>query len=508
MTPPSGENALELANIPANVVDLLTPYLLDGGDSLKESPAVKDYADLEISLHHRNGEIYTVETRFTSSGSSSEMRLGSDAPLEITIDEEVLNQHAINSDWNGYGRALSQALFKPEALRIAFAQALARAGNGALRVRLLFGPTAQALHRYYWETLHNPLDDSLLTSNQQILFSRYLASSGAKEVYLPAKSGIRALVAVASPSDLGDYNLGAVDVDAEFQRARSSLKGTQITTFPAGKDHCTLAGLVERFQAGCEIFYLVAHGAVVQGQAWLWLENEQGQTQRVSGNALAAQINALEKPPLLVVMASCESAGKGTGDALQALGPQLCEAGVPAVIAMQGKISIESVTRGMPVLFERLQEDCMVDRALASARASLAAGGSADLWMPVLFMRLKEGSICQPLAESAPPLLQKLWSLIQVRFQGRPAAEDALDDLLWDPHDEDNRTAFSIQLKKVLRDDQIFINEITAIIEAYLKILGKDQPGGISINVGGNVDGNIVIGNNNAVSFAKNQNGG
>jgi hypothetical protein len=490
---------MEQTNIPATVLDLLSPYLIEGGDSLKEGSPAEDYADLEISLHRRGGEAYTVETRFIPPGSSAEMRLGSDLPVEIVIDKEALSQHAIDSDWDGYGRTLSQGLFMSESLKMLFGQALARAGNGALRLRLLFGPTAQELHRLYWETLLNPLDGSLLTTNQQILFSRYLASADEDEVYLPPRSAIRALAAVASPGDLSEYGLAAVDVDGEIQRVKSSLKGTQITILPAGAERCTLPGLVRCLQDGCEIFYLVAHGAVVRDQAWLWLEDEDGLTRRVSGDELAAQIDALERPPLLVVLASCESAGKGAGDAMQALGPQICEAGVPAVIAMQGKISIESLEQGMPVLFERLQEDCTVDRALASARAALAAGGAADLWMPVLYMRLKDGSICEPLGEAAPPLMRKAWSLIQLRFQGKPAAEGALDDLLWDASDADNLSAFSIQLKKALRDDQVFANELSAIIEAYLKVSGKNQPG-ISINVGGNVGGNIVIGSNNTVT--------
>jgi hypothetical protein len=91
------------------------------------------------------------------------------------------------------------------------------------------------------------------------------------------------------------------------------------------------------------------------------------------------------------VLASCQSAGSGTGDALAALGPQLAEAGIPAVLAMQGNISMETVANFMPVFFEQLQRDGQIDRALAVARGTVRQ--RHDYWMPVLFMRLRSGRI-------------------------------------------------------------------------------------------------------------------
>ena len=169
----------------------------------------------------------------------------------------------------------------------------------------------------------------------------------------------------------------------------------------------------------------------------MWLEGENGEVERVSGVDLAAQLRLLSNPPLLIVLASCESAGADEGDALQALGPLLCEAGVPAVIAMQGQISMQSIARGMPIFFDHLQRDGLVDRALAAARASLAAYSADDLWMPALFMRLKDGALWQRSEKSAPTHVQKLWRAILTEFEGNPSAEGAVQDLLADPEDPD-----------------------------------------------------------------------
>ena len=79
----------------------------------------------------------------------------------------------------------------------------------------------------------------------------------------------------------------------------------------------------------------------------------------------------MQTKPRLIVLASCESAGKGTGEALQALGPRLAEAGVPAVIAMQGSISMGTAARFMPVFFRELRRDGHIDRAMSVAREAV-----------------------------------------------------------------------------------------------------------------------------------------
>jgi hypothetical protein len=76
---------------------------------------------------------------------------------------------------------------------------------------------------------------------------------------------------------------------------------------------------------------------------------------------------------------------------LAGLGPKLAEAGVPAVLAMQGKVALETLGEFMGVFFEELQRDGQIDRALSVARG--LARQRPDFWMPALFMRLRSGRI-------------------------------------------------------------------------------------------------------------------
>ncbi|NJL35128.1 MAG: CHAT domain-containing protein, partial [Chloroflexaceae bacterium] len=116
----------------------------------------------------------------------------------------------------------------------------------------------------------------------------------------------------------------------------------------------------------------------------------------VSGNELVERLNELPTLPRLVVLASCQSAGSGsvgrdTEQTLAALGPRLAEAGIPAVLAMQGNVALLTLEHFMPAFFRELQRDGLVDRAMTAARSLVRDAN--DWWMPVLFMRLRSGRI-------------------------------------------------------------------------------------------------------------------
>ena len=236
-------------------------------------------------------------------------------------------------------------------------------------------------------------------NGEQILFSRYLSSGDWRPVKLRPKGELRALVAVANPSDLAKYKLATVDVAGELERARAGLGDIPVTTLSADPQAgpVTLNNLAARLRDGFDILYLVCHGALVRGEPRIWLEDDAGAAAVVSGTELVQRLQELAERPRLIVLASCQSAGAGEdapgadGTALAALGPRLAEAGIPAVLAMQGQVTMRTVAQFMPVFFRELQRDGQIDRAMAVARGAIRTRD--DAWMPVLIMRLKSGRI-------------------------------------------------------------------------------------------------------------------
>ena len=96
---------------------------------------MKVYADLEIGLHQRSGNTYTVEARFSPVASEADIRIGEQESIEIQIDLDALQRYAHNFDMVSYGRSLTDALFSPVQLKEFFARAVSDAGSDPLRIR-------------------------------------------------------------------------------------------------------------------------------------------------------------------------------------------------------------------------------------------------------------------------------------------------------------------------------------------------------------------------------------
>jgi hypothetical protein len=353
---------------------------------------MQEYADLELGLHRFEAGQYAIEMRFSMPGSDADIRLGQGAPVHTSLDVEALRELML--DPKEYAAALTKALFAPTELQVAFAEALssAQAQDVPLRLRLMIGASAPELHSLRWELLNNPKTNAPLATDEMILFSRYLASGDWRPVKLKGKGDLKALVAIANPSDLGNYKLAAIDEAGELERAQTGLENIPTVNLPEGSERATLNNLLQKLQAqSFDILYLVCHGYIANGQPILCLETEDGKMDRVSGSDFAARIRELQNRPRLTVLISCQSAGKGTGDALSALGPRLAEAGIPAVLAMQDNLSMATAEDFLPEFFVALQKDGQIDRALSLARGFVRK--NPDYWIPVLFMRLKSGRL-------------------------------------------------------------------------------------------------------------------
>jgi CHAT domain-containing protein/SIR2-like protein len=353
------------------------------------------YAELEIGLHRHQAELYEVELRFSNPASEAET-----APVHgnTSIDPQALLPLQLRP--REYGLALAAGLFADPAVAAIYAKVktAVESSDQFLRVKLFVGPSAPELHRLRWELLADPETRAPLATSEKILLSRFGTSQNWRNIRLRPKTDLRALVAVSAPSNLDLYQLAPVDLDGEIERARENLKGIQIKV--AGKDApVTLDRLIDGLRDGIDILYLVCHGALLEKGPRLWLQDESGKVKVTSGDELALRVSELAEAPRLVVLSSCESAGseqastseRVTAGELVTLAPLLAEAGVPAVLAMQGKISMETVKKAMPVFFAELLKDGQIDRALAVARGSVRE--RPDSWMPALFLRLKGGKI-------------------------------------------------------------------------------------------------------------------
>ncbi len=357
------------------------------------------YGEIEISFFRIRVEGYEVEIRVTDPAPGNQAMMGAVRGFAVFPFEEL---KAASADPEAYGALLTKAVFADAAILDQFSNARAVFDDRRtdIRLRIAIAESAPKLHGLRWELLKDPRSNTSLGSSERICFSRFPISRDWRSVDLRPKAKLKALIAVAAPTDLKDLDLPDVDAEGEINRALQSLASIECTTLgwnPETKQRqpLTLQLLTEALRAGVDILYLVCHGAMPDAsEPVLVLENEQGVSEVTEVHHLTDRIADMKVAPRLVVLASCESAGPaadGNSDAQSALAPRLAEVGVAAVLAMNGRITMQTVEAFMPMFFKELLIDGQIDRALAAARGSVR--NHHDFWMPALFMRLKSGRI-------------------------------------------------------------------------------------------------------------------
>jgi len=407
------------------------------------------YADLEIGLNKPVNGLFTVELRFSRPDEAVSL-----APVRGGAQFDLDGLQSLLPDVEAYGRLLSENLFASEEVISFFKQIIAtvKTTQTPLRVRLFIDQSASELMSLRWETLRNPLDDSLLTMSENTIFTRFLYGSDWSRVQIKPGGPLRALVVVADPFDLpldgfeayGD-SFSAIDVESEVQRANSILSEVQDISYlvsdrdvPGG---VTLENIVSFLRNGYDILYLVCFTAaeVDTNDAVLWFESMDGMARAVPAAEFTQRIRELEpslKPRLvlplpkpfphpgvietdLVLKHSVGQIASGT------LGPLLAQAGVPAVLAMQAEISEETLSQFMVEFIRELLKDGWVDRAFTQAR--MYVRDYADWWVPVLLSRLRGGRLWSQPGYDAPAQpaaeLEMNYAFLEIRFSRQEDGE-------------------------------------------------------------------------------------
>ncbi len=121
-------------------------------------------------------------------------------------------------------------------------------------------------------------------------------------------------------------------------------------------------------------------------------------------------------------------------------------------------------------------------------------------------------NIADQTQKQLPEKVSQVWDTIVSKFRDKPAAQGSAHDLHAQPGNPDNQEAFTVQLKKTLKDDPQFAAALEELLQTaqatvYITNTGSGAvatqngvaggAGGIAIR--GNVGGNVVAGNNNSV---------
>jgi hypothetical protein len=380
------------------------------------APKADDYTDLQLRVFSRQaGQTgYRVEAALDD---------GSRFEGQLSLDNTALAGLAY--DASAYGQALFAALIAGE-VRTAYDRAMAQAElrtEGRLRVRLWLD--ASDLQALPWERLYHPFRGQRLplTTSTLTPFSRYTSLEAAEFAPVTARP-LRLLLVLANPVDL-PAGLKPVPVEDEVESVREALSvlrcddQIQVTLLPGRSGlkpavHTALKAegwqivdgpvsleQLARQLPGQHILHLVGHGYTQPdsdrgpAQTALYLEKDEGTLQIVKAADLVARLAAIGQLPHLVFLMACESAAPQTPTAhpFIGLGPQLVQAGVPAVVAMQAQVPIAMSRPFTSEFYRRLVEHGEVDKAMSQARLAVFRPDRVDWAVPVLFMRLRDGRL-------------------------------------------------------------------------------------------------------------------
>lgn len=348
----------------------------------------------KLTVQYQTSDGYPVVAEFSQTD-----RFPVRAERRLRLDEDTLLDLQTCGDSNTYGRILGQTLLQG-AIWESFVRARAASAD---RMHLLLCIEPTELRVLSWERLQVPVGDErwdFLALDQSVPFSLYMPSSTDRRFLPFGPRDLRALIVTASPNRLAEYGL------SPFSALEAAMRlGSVLSPIP----YCLLAQDPHApFRLGpptldclCEVLtqhrftllHIFCHGQLrADGETVLFLADQEGSVKPVTATQLITRLSRLGGShglPHLTFLAACETAHPSAEVALGGLGQRLVrELGMPAVIAMTAKVSVDLATELSSRFYPRLRAHGAVDVALVEANAGLAE--HADVLVPALYSRLGE----------------------------------------------------------------------------------------------------------------------
>jgi tetratricopeptide (TPR) repeat protein len=291
-----------------------------------------------------------------------------------------------------FGQALFESVFHGEVrdrLRASLSEASQQGAGLRIRLRLADVPE---LGNLPWEFIYDPSLNRFLALSVETPLVRYLETPQIIQP-LTVRPPLRILAMICGPIDYPK-----LDVEREWENLQRSLDGLQ----SRGLVHLqrlsppTLPVLQQQLRREqYHIFHFVGHGVFSKRDqdGFLLLESEQRGGHRLSGRDLGTLLHD-HRPLRLVVLNACEGARASLEDQFAGTAQSLIQQGIPAVIAMQFRITDQASITLAHEFYGALADGYPVDAALTEARKAIKTQGNELEWgTPVLYMRSPDGRI-------------------------------------------------------------------------------------------------------------------
>jgi hypothetical protein len=290
------------------------------------------------------------------------------------------------------GGKLFTAVFRDDVLacwRSSLDEATRRQAGLRIRLRLTDAPELADLP---WEFLFNPARNQFLSLSSTTPLVRYL-DIAERIRPLEVQPPLRVLVVISSPSDYP-----RLDVDQEWTHLRDALEkpvaqGRLELERVEGASLSALQHILRK--RDFHIFHFIGHGCFdpKEQEGYLVFGDQDHRGRLVGGQDLGVLLH--NHPPMrLAFLNACEGARAARNDPFAGAAQSLAQQGLPAVIAMQFKITDEAAILFSQEFYSAVADGYPVDAALADSRVAIFAQGWSPEWgTPVLYLRSHDGRI-------------------------------------------------------------------------------------------------------------------
>lgn len=379
----------------------------------------KDYSDFELEITKGTGQDYSVALIHSPAGEVheimhfpfNELELNNALKdIQIALLEPIEGKRQIvpyeEKTVREFGKKLFDALITGE-IHSCYNVSLREAAKKDMGLRIKLRINPPELTSLPWEFLFDPHHGDYISLCNNTPIVRYLELPQSISP-LAIDPPLRILGMVASPEDRIP-----LDINLEKQRieeALSTLKeqGLVDITWLPGQ---TWEDLQQAMRTGTwHVFHFIGHGGYDRNadEGLIALADNGGQSCLLTATQLGrflAGHNSLK----LVLLNSCEGAKGGTRDIFSSTASILVRRGIPAVLAMQYKITDRAAIRFARSFYLALADGMPVDVAVAEARIALSVSLTNTLeWgTPVLYMRSPDGVLFKIKKRSISSIFRK-----------------------------------------------------------------------------------------------------
>ncbi len=380
-----------------------TKQLHDEEKPSKKIEKWRDYLDFELEIGLKSEGKYPIKVIHSPAGEVDEIMEFpySDLALEnriqalqIALLQDRGSRQALSQEERtvrDFGQSLFDSLFKGE-VRSRYDVSLNEAEKKGKGLRLKLRIQPPELAALPWEFLWDSRQADYISLSKKTPLVRYLKLPQPIRP-LTIQGPLRILGMVASPSDLPP-----LDIANEKQRVEDAIKNLRDRGLVDIKwlEGETWRDLQQEMRTGTwHVFHFIGHGGFDRNtdEGLIALKDEKdGKMYRLSATELG-RLLADNDSLRLVLLNSCEGAKGGERDIFSSTAAILVRKGLPAVLAMQYKITDKAAIEFSRGFYEALADGIPVDAAISEARNSVNLGvkNSLEWGTPVLYMRSSDG---------------------------------------------------------------------------------------------------------------------